>query len=460
MTYGNKALSEEQEENEYILYINNYRSLRTGNEDEYIQIKLGKITVLMGQRGSGKSSIIEAIHLLNTAYIYTRNNKSTRAMFVEAGDPMNPKMVDETEPISLQLNNYTVNTSKKLNLLYPKKTTLYDLINRMGNESKLLLRRGDEFFGLILSIDMEKMMADIKEMPHLHLINDDSYALMDIVIKMASLDPSTISIKRLSRNFVTYISTVNRLIPSRESMELKEVKKEALDRIIIEGIGPHGHKLEWALKIIDGRYGTPYEKLLSEIHDEFIKIYNRILEKEGAPYNLEDITFNSIEDEIMVHYSNEYGEFSLPLSQLSKGTLNLISVTLQIVLADIFSKKFNTDYIIMIEEPEATLHSSALQALVDYIISNNNPRLRFLLTSHSFRLLAAIHASLLANNIEGINGPYIVYVLSKERDLTTKVNEYNLLDTGELIAASMEPLSIEELKTIHRILTLGGPIEP
>ncbi len=467
MTYGNKALSEEQEENEYTLYINNYRSLRTGDEDEYIQIRLGKITVLMGQRGSGKSSIMEAIHLLNTAYTYKKqiecneNNESEYSgenylsrILAVTSDPGNPPLKSETDELIYCVGKKPVKfkSSKILNLA-PKPTYLYDLINKFEKKAILLFRSGYSFFGISLEKTMEPGKININEL-------EDKEEVMRI--SNVGIDKEqNVKIGEFTNPFVTYVSTVNRLNPFKlESDLFQQQLSSALGSLVVDGIGPFGNRLEQTIELISNRFGLPYEKLLDEIYTSFMNAYNRVLELEDAPYRLEDIKFNSLRKEVIFNYLTLNEEkIYIPLSQLSKGTLNLLSIILQTVLADIFSKKYDTDYIIMIEEPEVTLHSSSLQALTNYIIDNNNPHLKFLLTSHSFRLIAALHTSIKTNNLQDIIGPYRIYILSKRRNLTTKVTEYDLLDTGELIASSMESLSIEELKTIHKVMSLGGPFE-
>lgn len=435
---------------EYRFYINNFKPIRS---DNLINLRLGGVTILMGPRGVGKSSVIEALHLLEVAYQLYKSSGNSNALH---------QLYDVNEyyiNYLVELQEYILSKDYRIEgtINYPvtlglKRQKLYDLVNKYsGRESKAQIALCHETgcFGIEITRGEQSKINTIEPDKLVEIVNETQQELEPEDFPIIY----TLSIERLQPFLANEIRNALGTFPGPLGyLSVQENLDMLLNYIRIKGIGPHGYLMESLLSLLTSRYGLEHVQILSEIYNQFLHAYNKILEYENVPYRLNSIQYDPRRNEVVLIYTiNGSKEIPIFLSQLSRGTLNLMTMILQAMLANYFSKRYNKKYILALEEPEAALHSSALLALIKLLINmvSENNYLGVILTSHSYRLLAMLR---FATQRKDKLIPSIVYVLKQMTDMKTLANEYLITDSMEIISASLESVSIDELELIHKIL--------
>ena len=455
---------------EYLFFLNNFKPITSS---EPIQIRIGNITLLIGKRGVGKSSIIEALHLLEPI-IHLYKEKGERLLNKELIHELFDIEQDYSLKSYINLKYFLTNKDIIESVTYPLKINLeqtyfHDLINKFYEEGNTNGKLDNK---PILGLCMESRCFGITlrlnggEFPDILVLSEDELSELVGESDVSIMDPHeypviyTLTIDRLQPFIPKILRRLGQAYPAELGyLNVKEDLVSLLNYIKIKGVGPHGYLIESVLSSLADRKTSRYEKILSDIYNKFIDKYNKVLEYEGAPYRLLSVDFSRWRNTAtLTYYSNNSPnkEYSIPISQLSRGSLNLIAFTLHIILADYFSKSYKRKYIIALEEPEATLHSSAMLALLKLImeLKRENEYLGFIITSHSYRLLALLQMMLEEKQDKNTYENAIIYVLKQSNMNETMVFEY-LMNTETILAPSLDTLNIEELNIIHKIVSRG-----
>ncbi|MEB3825692.1 MAG: AAA family ATPase [Desulfurococcales archaeon] len=351
----------------YTLYLKNYKALYTPGDP--LKIDIGDITLIIGPRSSGKSSILEALWLLpvlgsdllqSEDTIMLNLAEKNRALFtgskkIRLFNLVNQQSLiknNEVDTLILLVENnklqyYGVNIYYKFSIL-----NSHAEINKINNEKLDKLELESEHYKQFNIDDTENSAVKIHALS-VHRIFPRSWDIMT----------TADDIKTENNDTILYTSLVKKLVSA--------------------GIGLYAENIGMIIRSNEDA-AQPFYDLFNHIVDKFIELFNKVNEKENLP-KIEKIvprgkTFSIIYDD----------NTRIPFENLSMGTKNLLSILMEIavvhVLKEDFKEHVKGDFIVEIEEPELALHASTLTALTN-IMEEETKYMRFLLTSHSPRLL-------------------------------------------------------------------------
>ncbi len=401
----------------YTLYIKNYRALYT--PEDPIQIDIGDITLIVGPRGTGKSSILEALWLL--------------PLLTESED----ELLDFDENGAYMLNIENVQTEKpylanRKFFTGESKIRLYNLVNQQS-----LLTNNKETNTIILLTKQKN--------------NTVSYYGSHIWYKIPEIPPEKVKITKANNETLKMLNlepeyyqetnnigvqihalTVNRIQP-RKLLQTTVSYSDILATITEVGIGSRAENMGKILSASNNP-SHPYYEVFRDIINQFIKFYNYVNEKERRP-SIRDLMISY--DTFTVLYEDGT---RIPYENLSMGTRNLLTILMELAVTHTLKEKdiIKNDVIVEIEEPELALHASTLTALMEQI-KQETKYIKFVFTSHSPRII--LHISTF-NDIKTKS-----YILSRDE-------ESYIYEIGEEMAekevAALYPLLKEDLESLYK----------
>lgn len=354
---------------------------------EGIKIDLRPLTIFLGPNGSGKSSILESIGVLCQSA--EKNSFQSDSHIVKIEDKKNifyKKKVDNWVTFEIQIkliDNEIVDLLKKISgsitneiqkelhekdigyrLSYKQETDEYIQIVMIGNieiAKSSYIKIGDNSWQTkvkfknkstcnskqgadrILSEDVFKPIEKLKE----------NYPFSDLAIEITKL------INKRILNHIFLISAV------RGQTEFKKQLNNQIDESVLKslGVGTYGENLIPILSLIQSN--REYETISEKINKWASKFgINKFSAGWKGGYTLGS---NYIDNELDV---------ILNLAQASHGSKQILSVITQLFWSD-------PDSIIMIEEPEISLHPNSQAHLAELFAEAIHEGKQIIITTHS-----------------------------------------------------------------------------
>ncbi|BEP17280.1 hypothetical protein PYJP_06320 [Pyrofollis japonicus] len=354
----------------YLFAVKNFKAIIADPQEEsdymkkgYVMPSLGDLTIFLGYRGVGKSSMLEALRLLSLA-----------ARHYEEYDNLNVTFSDK--------KGCRINESKLKGrfIINDKEQLMHHIINKFSKERKfeIILYSGLKYFGIYGSYNGYTCNLDLVSTKHAReIIGSEEEPEID-----SSIVP-----------FVHLIS-IKRIFPATTEKERVEttIEYEAVRR---DGVGAEGENvtniLSWS-----NVFSDPNTQFWHDIIEDFKKYLSEVA-RTGEGKEILDIKIDIKEQQLVVNEKAESEgstkeEAYIPFNYLSMGTRNLISMLLEASIAEKLAEN-GEEVVVAIEEPEIALHPSSLQGLIRILAeipNRNKNRIRFILTTHSLRLISAI----------------------------------------------------------------------
>ena len=401
----------------YTLYIKNYRALYT--PEDPIQIDLGDITLIVGPRGTGKSSILEALWLLP---LLTESEDELLDFDENGAYMLNIENVQTEKPYLANRKFFTGESKIRLYNLVNQQSLLTN--NKVTNTIILLTKQEDNTFSYYGSHIWYKIPEIPPEKVKVAKVNKET-------LKMLNLEPEYYQ-ETDDIGVQIHALTVNRIQP-RKLQQSAVSFSDILATITEVGIGSRAENMEKILSASNDP-SHPYYDVFRDIINNFIDFYNNVNEKERRP-SIRDLIISY--DTFTVLYEDGT---RIPYENLSMGTRNLLTILMELAVAHTLKEKdiIKNDVIVEIEEPELALHASTLTALMEQI-KQETKYMKFIFTSHSPRII--LHTSTF-NDINTRS-----YILSRdEESYIYKIGE----EMTEKEVAALYPLLKEDLESLYK----------
>jgi AAA15 family ATPase/GTPase len=400
---------------DFTLYIKDFKAIHVDEEEEdeytrkgYMKLELRDITVLLGYRGVGKSSTLEALRLL---YLASRKYGETESLATTINGVICG--LDEGD-----LGRFSTSGRGRT-----KWHPVPDLVNKYSKDNNftIILVAEEETFGIRGYYNVDKGECDVK-----FLENPKNNEIKDISRKQ-------------KRDIVpiVHLLSLQRIAPPQGAAELGAgggfggVRLAELAYVERDGIGVDG---EYMIPILAWRtvFLDPTQKFWHDIIETFRMNLQRVVSAEKGKV-VNDVGYDLKRGELVAEEKIMYEEkkggetIYIPFTYLSMGTRNLLSIILEISIAQKLKDKNNI--VVAIEEPELALHPSLLQGITNLmaeVARDSGGRIKFLLSTHSLRLVASL-ADILRERTVNVKiyhlSRYSKYTLVSE--LTGKPTIYN-----------------------------------
>ena len=358
--------------------IRNFGPIKAGYQDNDGWLELKKVTVFIGNQGSGKSTVAK---LIST---FTWIEKA-----LVRGD-YNKKWFERKNRLKNQYLNYH---------------RLENYLKFNGEDNAVIEYEGDAY-----SIKYQDGSLIINEVP------DKTYVLPQIMYVPAE------------RNFITYIKTPKELKISSESLkefltEFDNAKNEmkGLEKLPINNIDIEYDKLNDTLNL----KGEGYKVMLTEASSGFQSLV--------PLYLVSGYLANSVKKQ---SDSNKEPMSNEEMQRFKKGVEDIwnndsLTDEQKRVALSVLSSKFNKSaFVNIVEEPEQNLFPSSqwniLQSLLKYNNMNNGNRL--IITTHSPYIVNYLSIAIQGKYLEGK-----IKKSSKENELLPKL--YELIPEKAMVSA-------------------------
>lgn len=415
------------------LYIQGLKIFRS---DVVGRITLKGITILIGGRGSGKSTVLEALRFLGkTAWLVSKHQE------------LSNRCVDDG--CCLKYECYELLTQPE-----PSNTPIPEFFNKFQAANSVVVALSDSIRNIVWGVEILRDETAGKKCPYkIHEFENDDKHTKEIFSKLeTSLDRAKINAESVPLVHVAS-SLRTRYMKPREST----AERSGLEDVLVNGIGTHGEYLydliEYAdyiippigfehIPVIWRHYKDLAEKLISKVPD----LPERAVTKIGRCYD----------GRLCVTEETTSGErYNILFDMLSFGSRNLLVILVELAVAKYVLENTDKKVIIGFEEPEIALHSSTLTALTELmteLVIENQNRLYIVITTHSPKILLPLLTIL---KEQGRNKTDVlgVYHLLRVGMIGSEIHEVNIGEIPVRLTPLAKPyLSLHELRMLEKLI--------
>ncbi len=428
------------------LYI---QGLKVFRPDKYVKITLSGITVLIGDRESGKSTVLEALKFLGRS-VLKRNLD---------------ECIDELR-CCLKSECYELLSSDE-------EVVIPELFNKINQESdSIVIALEDVYRETIWGIEIKHDRASPKECPFIirEFKQNDDYT--EKILRKLNINYNA----NINRSAVPIIHVVSALRMSHIGREKKHVNEEgkglSLKSIVDNGIGIHGEHLRDILKYSYHADLLPRDRYLLEIWKQYVSLAKEFILLSGSERAVTK-AMPCYMDRLCVTEESTFGEETTILFDLlSIGSRNLLTMLLELAIAKYIIENgefisrisgyisINTSKLIVcFEEPEIALHPSTLTILMEMLVklvAECQNKLYIVITTHSPRILLPLLKQVKKGISEGMltEGVLKVYILRRE-DKGTEVYSIDIEKRGIPEISTSRALlyySLHDLKLLEGVI--------
>ena len=392
--------------------VENYKNIGSS------KVSFTNFNVITGPNNSGKSNFVQILSFIDFVINGSADLVENSFKYGSFPHPFNIVVAQYSNP---NLSLRTINTKFSLTFFDPSKEISYSY------SLELKWWNGEE--ELNNDLDIGKIIYEKFQIKHIRRTGKPStlFERVENNLTLSNDFKKLINVKKVS-NYSSVIRLLKTVLPNNEENEFYEAINN-LDQVLKSPIYYFSNielskRAENRLKMFNGR--TVSINLEQEIAAlEETKKWDLFKEILHTLLNIKDIEVSRfiVGPLVKISCTIKHLYETKPLNKLSDGSLLLIALITKILLSK--------QAVLLIEEPENSLHPKALQGLINFIRSFEDEK-QFIITSHSIALINMVKPEDVIVSKVNENGTSEFNNIENAKDLRKKLRN-GYLDFSDFI---------------------------